>query len=708
MMPTTIEGHEQQLHCSEELNPSSQSAMSEPSSPDDSPQCHDAAPPEARLTTASTWLAAAPQKPCLTTTCTTLIGTVVDEQTPLVLLAVTQPPGSTLYLEAGAGAGKTTVAERLIQARKTGAHGERLQLLATTMTKAGVNEMKSRAGIPNSIVKSLHALGYEAICTSYKKRLVSSLKCHGILADAPEIKDIRMPRPHRTKYHIMVQHILPPSLFDKEPFMHVPDSVSAAYKLLMDFVEQLTTKAFETGLGQPGNPPMDDIDALQALAKRYEMQFLIERAYVELSFELQQIANRSVALLRTYGAAALCAPEPSIEAAVSSMLPAYLQGDALHVTDALHHIADGVTAADRLRAGVIVVVTVLNEAVKLAMRPSWRGQNLLKNVLDPKDVMALPAVTFCEMVALPANSAVLAPVLARNGCQYDVIVVDEGQDSNKAQAGLVHWATGADTQLIVIGDPRQRCFSFASASAAALAALIQRRGMGVVDRRVLTNNFRSGRLICREIQAVLNEMGCDRGVRAVRPDDGEVLFDVSLRHGELQTWLAEGTVAILARLNAVLACFKAHFLKVGQPFVVLGQQGVLPQLLRLLKSFDDSATLPSMVLQLRRQASGEDAPTKLSVEQKDLALCLSIFAASLLPEAYNGADSAKCRVARLLESAYKGSSNSMSNASVQGMPIIANGHAAKGHEFDTVIIAEPALMTIPKIVDKGEPAGAGV
>ena len=216
-MPPTMDEDAQQLPCSEELSASSQSqqsAMSAPSPPHDPPQCHDDAP--------STALVAVPEEPRVKPTCTKLIGTVVDEQTPLVMLACTQPPGSTLYLEAGAGAGKTTVAERLIQARKTDAHGERLQLLATTMTKAGVNEMKSRGGIPNSIVKSLHSLGYEAICTSYKKRLVCSLKHHGILAHAPEIKDIRMPRPHNTKYHIMVQHILPPSPFDKEPYMCAP------------------------------------------------------------------------------------------------------------------------------------------------------------------------------------------------------------------------------------------------------------------------------------------------------------------------------------------------------------------------------------------------------------------------------------------------------------------------------------------------------
>ena len=481
--------------------------------------------------------------------------------------------------------------------------------------------------------------------------------------------------------------------------MHARARVSAAYTLLADFVEQLTTKAFEAGLGQPRNLGMDSLEALHELAQRYELESLIERAFAEMSLELQPIANRSVGILQGFGGASLCEPVAQIEGMVASLLPPRLQGDALHHPEAMHLIAGRVTLEDRLHAGVVVTAAVLNEAIKVAMRPAWRGQNTITNVLDPKDVMHLPALTFCEMVALPANAAVLAPVLARNGCKYDVIVVDEGQDSNPAQAGLVHWAAGDHTQLIIIGDPLQRCFSFASASAAALAALIARRAFGVVDRRVLTNNYRSARLICKEIAGVLDEMGCDRGVRPVRPDDGEVILNASLRRGELQTWVAEGTVAILARLNAVLACFKAHFLKVGQPFVVLGQQGVLPQLLRLLDTFDDKATLPAMVLQLRSLVS--TSCNTLSLEEKDIALCLVIFASSLLSELYSGAASAKRRVAQLLDEAYKGSSNSTSNATVRGMPILANGHAAKGHEFDTVLIAEPSLMTIQKIIDHG-------
>ena len=613
------------------------------------------------------------------TTSSTLVRTVVDEQTPVVLLARTQPPGSTLYLEAGAGSGKTTCAESVINVSKMDRLGNKVQLLATTMTKSGVHEMKSRAGIPNSIVKSLHALGFNALSVAYKKRVTASLHLHGVLDRVPHI---RLPKPHAGKYKLMAQILLPATALDKEPCMSVPDCVSGAYKLLVAFIEQLTTKAMEAGLGQPGNPDLCDLGALEALVDRYELQPLIERAYNELTFELQPIVDRSVAIILGFGGDALSEPSADVEAmAASFTLP-----------------LSASTPENRLHAGMAVTGVLLGEAIKVAMRPSWRGQNAVRNALNPKDVMYLPSLEFCEMVALPPNVAVQAPILSKNGAKYDFILVDEAQDSNMAQAGLIKWAAAAHTQLIIIGDPKQRCFSFASASARALSALLAPRELGVVDQRALKNNYRCARLICKEVQSVLDEMQCNRVVCPVRPDDGEVIHHASLRRGELQTWMADGSLAILARLNAVLACFKAHFLQVGQPFAVLGQEGVLPQLLRLLGTFDDLATLATIVLHLRSLVTSD---SKLSLEQMDIALCLNIFASSLLPELYSGTASAKRRLTQLLDKAYKGSTSGADNATIRGMPIISNGHAAKGHEFDTVIIAEPSLMTIAKILDKG-------
>tara|TARA_B100000795_G_scaffold258935_1_gene233461 strand:- start:208 stop:2229 length:2022 start_codon:yes stop_codon:yes gene_type:complete len=614
-----------------------------------------------------------------TATSCALVSTVVDEQTPIVLLARMQPPGSTLYLEAGAGSGKTSCAESVINVSKKDHAGNRVQLVATTMTRAGVNEMKSRAGIPDHMVKSLHSLGFSAICKAYSQRMGKSLKKHGL---QDQVQKVRLPKPHPTKYQIMAQILLPATALDKEPFMHVPDCISGAYKLLVDFIEQLATKAMEGGLGQPGNPDVSDLKALRRLVDRYELEPLIERAYNELTFELWPIVEKSVAIILRFGGEALSEPAADVEAMAHSLTLPLLAG----------------TPAARLQAGMVVTGVLLGETVKVAMRPAWRGMNVITNALNPKDVMFLPSVSFVEMVALPSNVAVMAPVLARNGSKYDFILVDEAQDSNMAQSGLIKWAMARHTQLIVIADPKQRCYSFASASASALLVLLAPREIGVVDRRELKNNYRCARLICKEVQSVLNEMQCDRAIRPVRPDDGEVIRHASLRRGELQAWMAEGSVAILARLNSVLACFKAHFLKVGQPFAVLGQEGVLPQLLRLLETFDAKATLSTMVLDLRGLATSAN---KLSLEDKDIALCLAIFASSLLPELYSGPASAKRRVAQLLEKAYKGSAIAAGNAALRGMPIIANGHGAKGHEFDTVLLAEPSLIVIQKIVDGG-------
>ena len=122
--------------------------------------------------------------------------------------------------------------------------------------------------------------------------------------------------------------------------MHARARVSAAYTLLADFVEQLTTKAFEAGLGQPRNLGMDSLEALHELAQRYELESL-------MSFELQPIANRSVAILQGFGGASLCEPMAQIEGMVSSLLPPPPAGRRPPHPEAMHLIAGRVTLEDR-------------------------------------------------------------------------------------------------------------------------------------------------------------------------------------------------------------------------------------------------------------------------------------------------------------------------------------------------------------------------
>ena len=611
------------------------------------------------------------------------VSKIVDEHTPVVLLAKTQQQGSTLVIEAGAGAGKTSLAERIIHVCKLNRHGNRQQILATTMTKAGVNSLKGRADIPRSMVKSLHGLGFHALCTWYVRRIQPVLLKAGLLS-ASNSQSIRTPQPHQSKYKIIMQVLMPPSDFDKEALMHAAGPVSAPYQLFHNFVSVLADKAMEGGLGQVGQDGLEDAVALRQLCTRYELQGHLERDFKNLSYEMQPLCNRAAVLITSYGPGILGDNFAAMKTAVNTMAPECMSD---------------VTPSERLHAAILMTSHVLQESVKVATQPGWRGNNCFTNSLDAKDIMQLPALTFPEMVALPANTRVLAPVVSRAGLPFDVIVIDEAQDSNRGQVGLIRWAMSKDTQLIVIADPLQRCFSFASASSLAYGALTASRAQGSIDHRLLLNNFRSSRLICDEIQKVLIEdVESDRMVRPTRSDHGEVIRNAHLRDGRLAKWLAEGTVAILSRLNAVLAAFQAHFLKIGQPFAILGRDGVLPHLLRVLDQFSDTIALSSMLLELNQMGKNLDS----SVDEKDHILCIKVFATSLLEEGEAGFSySAKQRLSCLLEKAYVGSANADDNAAVRGMPILASGHSSKGHEFKSVILAEPGLSMIQAIIDRG-------
>ena len=160
-------------------------------------------------------------------------------------------------------------------------------------------------------------------------------------------------------------------------------------------------------------------------------------------------------------------------------------------------------------------------------------------------------------------------------------------------------------------------------------------------------------------------------------------------------------MAILSRLNSVLAAFQAHFLKIGQPFAILGQAGVLPQLRRLLDSFPDSILLSTLLLELKQMGMSSTE----GIVHKDHIKCLIVFATSLLENGANSHASPKVQLLALLDKAYNGSERIDANANVRGMPILGTGHSSKGFEFNTVVLAEPGLATIKAIVDKGgEPA----
>jgi len=108
--------------------------------------------------------------------------------------------------------------------------------------------------------------------------------------------------------------------------------------------------------------------------------------------------------------------------------------------------------------------------------------------------------------------------------------------------------------------------------------------------------------------------------------------------------------------------------------------------------------MSAIVLHLKGSAQDEAR----SVEQRDHSLCVMIFASSLLPDAPSQtATSPKDRLCAHLETAYAGSTKTCENSTVRGMPILGNGHASKGHEFTTVILAEPGSAMIQSIIEQG-------
>merc|ERR1712127_1112073 len=74
-----------------------------------------------------------------------------------------------------------------------------------------------------------------------------------------------------------------------------------------------------------------------------------------------------------------------------------------------------ITPAERLHSAILMTSYLLLEGIKVATRPGWQSKNCFTNALDSQDIMQLPAIAFPEMVALPANTQIQAPVMSRIG-----------------------------------------------------------------------------------------------------------------------------------------------------------------------------------------------------------------------------------------------------------------------------------------------------
>ncbi len=81
------------------------------------------------------------------------------------------------------------------------------------------------------------------------------------------------------------------------------------------------------------------------------------------------------------------------------------------------------------------------------------------------DLAPVPAYDYAEIIRIAGQLLGRAEIRQRERLAYDVVVVDEYQDSDPAQEELLHALAGDGRELIVVGDPDQSIYAFRGAEA---------------------------------------------------------------------------------------------------------------------------------------------------------------------------------------------------------------------------------------------------
>ena len=292
--------------------------------------------------------------------------------------------------------------------------------------------------------------------------------------------------------------------------------------------------------------------------------------------------------------------------------------------------------------------------------------------------------------------------------RFSAFTVDEFQDVNPLQAGLLERWLGARDDLCVVGDDYQTIYAFTGASPEHLLGFTRRFPLATVVR--LEENYRS----TPEILDLANRLaprlgGARKTLRSNRPsgpppiaraepdENAEVTAVVeAVRRLQREGGVPLEEIAVLYRINARSEPFEEAFAAAGIPYQVRdgaflrrpGPRGVLQRLKRSVAGASVADAVATITDQL-----GYDPETSPDVDeevtrQSDLARMRSV--ASEFERAHPGGDHAGfvAELAQRFSTEHSG----------RGVNLLTY-HRAKGLEFDAVFL--------PRLVDGELPFRSG-
>ena len=158
-------------------------------------------------------------------------------------------------------------------------------------------------------------------------------------------------------------------------------------------------------------------------------------------------------------------------------------------------------------------------------REDWVGAGgFLARYTARFDLAPVPAYDYAEIVRIAAALLTRSATRDRERKAYDVVLVDEYQDTDPAQEALLHALAGDGRELIAVGDPDQSIYAFRGADARAMSRFPEvfrtpdDRPAGVIALRTCR---RSGPVLLAASRRVASRLPATAGLsRAQLPGHG--------------------------------------------------------------------------------------------------------------------------------------------------------------------------------------------
>lgn len=177
-----------------------------------------------------------------------------------------------------------------------------------------------------------------------------------------------------------------------------------------------------------------------------------------------------------------------------------------------------------------------------------RAHEVLQLSLQPS-----AEISFDDMVFLPV-------ALGLRPLQYDVVIVDETQDLNRAQVELALMACRRGGRIIAVGDSRQAIYGFRGADSRSMPNLIKRLSAKTMPLSVC---YRCPRSVIEHVKPIVPRIEAAPGAAEGEVVDGVDAFDMmaSWRKGDF----------VISRINAPLVKLCLLALRDGIPAFVMGR-----------------------------------------------------------------------------------------------------------------------------------------